>query len=105
MTVVDFFNPKNIEYIKAFEYFMEEGRCPKDFCIEKYGVDFYNSKWGYKLVEKISDTYIKEFKNKSSKLKIFLCYSIDNYNGNIISEDFILNIVLNFISSKYNRME
>jgi hypothetical protein len=73
--------------------------------IEEHDINFYPSKWEYKIVEKISKVYIKNFKNRSSKLANFLCYLIDNHNGDMISEDFLLNTVSNFINSKYNRME
>ena len=57
-TVVEFFEPYNIEHLKAFEYLLDTGVWPKDFYEENLeGLEFPNN-WQIILLSEMANCWV-----------------------------------------------
>jgi len=70
MSIVDYFDPKNIEHIKAFKYMQDTGTWPKKFWkeMEAVGVEFLGA-WHSSLAFKIADVYVEEKMERIRKIE------------------------------------
>lgn len=58
MTIVDFFNPNDIEHVKAFNFFQKNSRWPESFVVPDHDINFYPSQWNIDILKKISEYWL-----------------------------------------------
>jgi hypothetical protein len=58
-TVAGFFDPHNIEHLKAYKLLQQNGQWPDYFYQHLKGLDFQNGAWSILIANKMADAYIE----------------------------------------------
>ncbi len=58
MNIIEFFDPRNMEHLKAFKSLQENGTWPAEFCEKYLGEMKIPTLWHYSLMSKIVDAYL-----------------------------------------------
>lgn len=76
MNLIEFFDPKNLEHIKAFEHLQQKGQWPLDFWEKIKDMEIPNS-WNYILYAKMADCWVEHMlKDKKAILESVTFYDL-----------------------------
>ena len=66
MNIVDFFDPNDIEHVKAYKHLMDKGYWPKEFWEQIQNIDKPNG-WQVLIASKMADRWVERIISLAEK--------------------------------------